>query len=69
LRKGVVELLDAVFRRAGRRDDAEEHADVVTLQPLEEEVAHSDAYCVWRDGPENAVVQGFLRAVQADAAV
>lgn len=33
------------------------------FRPLEEEVAHSDAYCVWREGPENAVVQGFLRAI------
>lgn len=35
------------------------------FRPLEEDVAGSDAYCVWRDGPENAVVQGFLRAVRA----
>jgi len=36
------------------------------FRPLEEEVARSEAFCVWRDGPENAVVQGFLRAMQVD---
>ncbi|MDM0026999.1 LysR family transcriptional regulator [Variovorax saccharolyticus] len=35
------------------------------FRPLEEEAAGSDAYCVWRDGPENAVVQGFLRVARA----
>ena len=35
------------------------------FRPLEEKGAHSESYCVWRDGPENAVVQAFLRAVQA----
>jgi len=35
------------------------------FRPLEEDVAGSDAYCVWRDGPENAVVQGFLRVARA----
>jgi len=34
------------------------------FRPLEEEVAGSDAYCVWRSGPDNAVVQNFLRFVQ-----
>ena len=34
------------------------------FRPLEEEVARSDAYCVWREGPVNAVVQGFLKSVQ-----
>lgn len=36
------------------------------FRPLDEEVARSEAFCVWRDGPPNAVVQGFLRALQAD---
>ncbi|MBO9651034.1 MAG: LysR family transcriptional regulator [Variovorax sp.] len=35
------------------------------FRPLEEQGAHSESYCVWRDGPENAVVQAFLRTVQA----
>ncbi|MDM0116510.1 LysR substrate-binding domain-containing protein [Variovorax sp. J22R133] len=34
------------------------------FRPLEEVVAGSDAYCVWRSGPDNAVVQNFLRVVQ-----
>jgi DNA-binding transcriptional LysR family regulator len=35
------------------------------FRPLEEEVARSESFCVWRDRPEDAVVQGFLRAVRA----
>ncbi|SEA71881.1 LysR substrate-binding domain-containing protein [Variovorax sp. YR216] len=38
------------------------------FRPLEEQVAQSESYCVWRDGPENAVVQAFLRTVQAGRA-
>ncbi|WP_213952736.1 MULTISPECIES: LysR family transcriptional regulator [unclassified Variovorax] len=34
------------------------------FRPLEDDVPGSDAYCVWRSGPDNAVVQNFLRVVQ-----
>lgn len=50
-----VALVPSALRHAALRG--------AVFRPLEEEVAHSDAYCVWRDGPENAVVQGFLRAI------
>ncbi|MEJ8811650.1 LysR family transcriptional regulator [Variovorax ureilyticus] len=40
----------------------------VAFRPLEEPVAQSESYGVWRDGPENAVVQAFLRTVQAGRA-
>jgi DNA-binding transcriptional LysR family regulator len=53
-----VALVPSALRHAALRG--------AVFRPLEEEVAHSDAYCVWRDGPENAVVQGFLQAVRAD---
>jgi DNA-binding transcriptional LysR family regulator len=35
------------------------------FRPLAEEVARSEAFCVWRDGPEDAVVQGFLNVVRS----
>lgn len=40
------------------------------FRPLKERVAGSEAFCVWRSGPENAVLQNFLRALlpAADAA-
>lgn len=52
-----VALVPSALRHAALRG--------AVFRPLEEEVSRSDAYCVWREGPENAVVQGFLRAVQA----
>jgi DNA-binding transcriptional LysR family regulator len=35
------------------------------FRPLQEEAERSEAFSVWRDGPVNAVVQAFLRFVQA----
>ena len=52
-----VALVPSALRRAALRG--------AVFRPLEEAVAGSDAYCDWREGPENAVVQGFLRAVRA----
>jgi DNA-binding transcriptional LysR family regulator len=52
-----VALVPSALRRTALRG--------AVFRPLEEEVARSDTFCVWRDGPENAVVQGFLRAVRA----
>ena len=34
------------------------------FRPLDRTVARSEVYCVWRNGPENAVVQGFLQAMR-----
>lgn len=39
------------------------------FRPLDDEVAYSDTYCVWRNGPENAVVQGFMQAMKASQPV
>ena len=50
-----VALVPSALRHAALRG--------AVFRPLDEEVSRSDAYCVWREGPENAVVQGFLRAV------
>lgn len=35
------------------------------FRPLEEEVARSDAYCVWREGAANVVVQNFVAMARA----
>lgn len=45
--------------------DAMRHAALrgAVFRPLEAEVVRSEAYCVWRAGPANAVVQSFLQAV------
>lgn len=47
--------------------DAMRHAALrgAVFRPLEEDVARSDAYGVWRDGPGNVLIQGFLQAMQA----
>ncbi|HSV61049.1 MAG TPA: LysR family transcriptional regulator [Variovorax sp.] len=47
--------------------DAMRHAALrgAVFRPLESEAARSEAYCVWRKGPANAVVQGFLQAMRA----
>jgi len=52
-----VALVPSAMRHAALRG--------AVFRPLEEAAARSEAFCVWRDGPENAVVQGFLREVQA----
>lgn len=52
-----VALVPSALRRTALRG--------AVFRPLEEEVARSEAFCVWRDGPENAVVEGFLRALRA----
>lgn len=52
-----VALVPSALRHAALRG--------AVFRPLDDAVAHSDAYCVWRDGPENAVVQGFVQAMQA----
>ncbi|MGJ7511723.1 LysR family transcriptional regulator [Variovorax sp. GT1P44] len=52
-----VALVPSALRHAALRG--------AVFRPLDEKVARSDAYCVWRDGPENAVVQGFLQVVRA----
>ncbi len=46
--------------------DAMRHAALrgAVFRPLEGEAASSQAHCVWRAGPANAVVQGFLQAVR-----
>lgn len=54
-----VALVPSALRRAALRG--------AVFRPLEAEVARSEAFCVWRDGPENAVVQGFLGALRAAA--
>jgi DNA-binding transcriptional LysR family regulator len=51
-----VALVPSALHRAALRG--------AVFRPLEEDVAGSDAYCVWRSGPDNIVVQNFLRAVQ-----
>ena len=38
------------------------------FRPLEDDVAHSDAYCVWRNGPDNAVVHSFVQQLTRTAA-
>ena len=55
-----VALVPNALRHSGLRG--------AVFRPLDEETARSDAHCVWRDGPENAVVQSFLRAVKAPEA-
>ncbi|MGK6309817.1 LysR family transcriptional regulator [Variovorax sp. DT-64] len=35
------------------------------FRPLEEQVARSEAYCVWRDGAADIVVQNFVAMAQA----
>lgn len=47
--------------------DAMRHAALrgAVFRPLEEDVARSDAYGVWREGPGNVLIQGFLQAMQA----
>ncbi|AMM24379.1 LysR family transcriptional regulator [Variovorax sp. PAMC 28711] len=51
--------------------DAMRHAALrgAVFRPLEEEVARSDAYGVWRDGPVNVLIQGFLQAMQTESAI
>ncbi|VTU13573.1 MULTISPECIES: LysR family transcriptional regulator [unclassified Variovorax] len=51
-----VALVPSALRHAALRG--------AVFRPLEEEVARSDTYGVWREGPVNAVVQGFLRDVR-----
>jgi len=36
------------------------------FRPLEGVTSRSQAHCVWRDGPANAVVEGFLQAMRED---
>ena len=47
--------------------DAMRHAALrgAVFRPLESEAARSDAYGVWREGPANPVVQGFMQALRS----
>lgn len=54
-----VALVPDAMRRAALRG--------AVFRPLEEDVARSDAYGVWRDGPGNVLIQGFLQAMQAES--
>jgi len=36
------------------------------FRPLESVASRSEARCVWREGPANAVLEGFLQAMQAN---
>jgi DNA-binding transcriptional LysR family regulator len=56
-----VALVPSAMRHAALRG--------AVFRALEDEVERSDAYCVWRNGPENTVVQGFLQAVLPTAPV
>lgn len=55
-----VALVPSAMRHAALRG--------AVFRPLEGPVAGSDAYCVWREGPSNAVIEAFREAVRPAAA-